>query len=592
MRRCWEPESSRSSSQPEKAPASTSASQQAGSSKQPSTRPPTRSSTPSLLLTEMRQPGRLHSGIDRDHLLRSLWTRINDHPGDATLIGAEEESLWQLDIPLFTARMNQRGLFAGGSELVPDYFEKTTIQDVAERLNALNPELMRESLRLIDESILAAAPQTTTPDTPREQSAAHFAQDETGIPALAREQAGVLVDSAILGDRDATWISVCSSSDSSGLEYRPIGPTLYDGLAGICFATTYAHSLVPDLGLDDLAHRTAHAVASILDDWADGKVTLPIGAYSGAAGLLYAISHYDAILGGNRYEDLRTSAIMQMETVVGDDSYFDIMAGAAGACAVISAMPEAGTPQGRKTLQTIASHLIDHSVVIDDGQLAWETGTAKAKLGGFSHGATGIGWALARTAAALGDDRIAGVATKALHFDDTMFGPAKQRWLDARPESLALGEMYPTHWCHGTSGIAMARASAAALLGTPELLDLAIIGARETTRDELPLDDSLCHGSLGNLLAAQSIAAHTGADIGLDDFRNRAITRIHGSQPRSGLPRGITTVRGLMLGTAGSLYALCHALNPGIPNVLLLDGLTKTPDSASGGRLLASSTPT
>ncbi len=548
----------------------------------------------SLLLTEMRQPGRLRSGIDRDHLLRSLWTRINEHPGDAALIGAEEESIWQLDVPLFTARMNQRGLFAGGREVVPDYFEKTTIQDVAERLNALDPELMHDSLRLIDESILAAAPQPNAPETPREESAARLAQDgiEAEITALAREQAGVLLDSAILGDHDATWISVCSSNDSSGLEYRPIGPTLYDGLAGVSFATTHAHGLLPDLGLDDLAHRTAHAVASILDDWADGRVTLPIGAYSGAAGLLYALSHYDAILGGNRYEDLRTGAIIQMEMAVGDDTYFDIMAGAAGACAVISAMPEVGTPQSRKTLHTVASHLINHSVVLDDGRLAWETGTTKAKLGGFSHGATGIGWALARTAAALGDDRIADIAVQALRFDDSMFRPTKQLWLDARPEALASGEMYPAHWCHGASGIAMARASAAALLGTPELLDLAIIGAREMTREGLPSDDSLCHGSLGNLVAAQSIAEHTRADIGLDDFRNRAITRIHSSQPRSGLPRGITTVRGLMLGTAGSLYALCHALNPGIPNVLLLDGHTKKADSASGGRALAGSTPT
>nr|WP_231567839.1 type 2 lanthipeptide synthetase LanM [Sinomonas humi] len=532
----------------------------------------------SLLLVEMRQPSRLRSGIDRDHLLRSLWAHIDEHPGESSLVSAEEESLWQLDVPLFTARMDQRGLFASGREVIPDYFEKTTLQDAAERLNSLDPERMRESLRLIDESILAAAPRAGESEMRREDSQAHIAPEKIGsaITALAREQARVLLESAILGDHDATWISVCSGNDSSGLEYRPIGPTLYDGLAGISFAATHAHGLLPNLGLDDLAHRTAHAIASILDDWTKERLTLPIGAYSGAAGLLYALSHYDGILSGNRYQELRLKAITRVEQAVDQDTYFDVMAGAAGACAVIASMPEAHTPQGRSALQAVTAHLISRSVLLDDDSRVWRTGAAKAQLGGFSHGATGIGWALARAASALDDDRIASAAMEALRFDDAMFRPSKQRWLDARPESLMVGEMFPAHWCHGAAGIAMARASAAPLLGAPELLGLAVIGAREASRDELPSDDSLCHGSLGNLMASQPVAEYAGSNICLDDFRNRVISRIQRSQPRSGLPQGITTVRGLMLGTAGSLYGLCHALNPGIPNVLLLEGHTKT----------------
>ncbi|NRD08894.1 hypothetical protein [Rathayibacter agropyri] len=43
------------------------------------------------------------------------------------------------------------------------------------------------------------------------------------------------------------------------------------------------------------------------------------------------------------------------------------------------------------------------------------------------------------------------------------------------------------------------------------------------------------------------------------------------SGARSGLPSGITTVRGLLLGTAGALYALCREIDPALPNVLLLE---------------------
>ncbi|MFC4334629.1 type 2 lanthipeptide synthetase LanM [Salininema proteolyticum] len=527
----------------------------------------------SLLLTEMRQPGRLRSGIDRDHLLRSLWVRLAEHPDEADLIRAEEQAIRRLDVPLFSTGLDTSALHTDGHEIAPGYFERTTRDDVLHRLDDLSENAIAESRRIIDESILAATPAQERTEPPREAPLPERASDsEAALRRAAREQGELLVDTAILGQDDATWISVCSSTDSTGLEYRPIGPTLYDGLAGIAFAATYAHEVLPDLGLDDLAHRTVHAVAAILDDWAQDRVELPIGAFSGAAGLLYAIAHYDSRLGGDRYRKLRAAAVRRLATASANDKYLDVMAGTAGAIAVIAALPEVRTDYGREALRALADRLIERGVDAGDGSLAWETGTARARLGGFSHGATGIGWTLAKAAALLDDDGIATAARRALQFDDTLFDPTRHRWLDVRPESVAQGKAFPAHWCHGASGIAMARASAATLLKAPELLDLAVLGAQETTRDVLPSDDSLCHGTLGNLLAMRETARHVSTDIGLDGFRNRVIDRLDREAPRSGLPQGITTVRGLLLGTAGSMYALCRELRPSIPNALLLDG--------------------
>ena len=521
----------------------------------------------SLLLAEMRQSSRLRSGIDRDHLLRSLWTRLADHPGDLPLIGAEERALRRLDVPLFTVDMDSLSLDDDRRPLVPEYFARTMREDVVARLRHLSPADIDAGESLILESILAA----TTAETENEGAPGPLGATplrRTGIRAVAEQQARLLAESAILGRDDATWISVCSSVDSTGLEYRPVGPTLYDGLAGIVIGAAAGHRAFPRWGLDDLAARGAHAIAAILDDWSSGRVTLPVGAFSGAAGLLYALARYESIVGVDRFGATRASAVRRFRDAAGTDGYLDVMAGSAGAIAVLTSIRAADDAETDVAVRALAYHLLERAVETSDGALVWESGATRARLGGMSHGATGIGWALAAASATLADREIADAAQRALGFDDDLFDVRRERWLDARPESLAQGRLFPAHWCHGTAGIALARADAAVLLGDDTLLPLADLGALETATD-LPSDDSLCHGSLGNLMALRGIESRGGPAAG--DYAERVIARIDRDGPHSGLPSGITTVRGLMVGTAGTLYALCRELDPDLPNILLLE---------------------
>ena len=527
----------------------------------------------SLLLTEFRQPSRLRNGLERDDLLRRLWVRLADNLEEAPLIRSEEQSLRRLDVPLFSSAFDSRSLYVDGREVLPNYFARTARDDAISRITSLNESSIEESMRLISESILAATP-TPKARHQREESGRGYPGNLVSIfRDVGREQAEILMETAILGDDDATWISVASSTDSSGLEYRPLGPTLYDGLAGITFATSYAHRVYPDLGFDEFARRTAQALSDIVSDWIEARLTLPIGAFSGAAGLLYALSHYDREFDGNRYSHLRDAALRCLRDFVASDTYFDIMAGAAGAIAVITAEPFMTTNSHEKnaTLRVLADHLLENAIRIDSATLTWETGQSRARLGGFSHGATGIGWALARAASVLDDNVVARAAAQALHFDDTLFDPRENRWLDARPESLAQGRLYPVHWCHGAAGIAMARASAAGILNDGTLLNYARNGALTTLSGSLPADDSLCHGTLGNLLSIEAEGHRLAAPVELSSFRGAIAERFSRCVPRVGMPEGVTTVRGLMLGTAGIIYALSKQIDPSIPNVMILE---------------------
>lgn len=170
----------------------------------------------------------------------------------------------------------------------------------------------------------------------------------------------------------------------------------------------------------------------------------------------------------------------------------------------------------------------------------------------------------------LNDSTIAHAARAALRFDESLFDMSRRRWLDARPESLERGRFYPAHWCHGAAGIAMARVSAAVSLDDDTLYDQAAFGAQETAAGPLPADDSLCHGALGNLLALREVVDGCPGKVDVRRYRDAVLSRLQERAPRSGLPEGVTTVRGLMLGTAGSLLALSREAEHDVPNPLVL----------------------
>jgi putative lantibiotic modifying enzyme len=117
----------------------------------------------------------------------------------------------------------------------------------------------------------------------------------------------------------------------------------------------------------------------------------------------------------------------------------------------------------------------------------------------------------------------------------------------------------------------MARASAAGILNDGTLIDYARKGALATLSGSLPADDSLCHGTLGNLLSIEAEGHRLAAPVELSSFRGAIAERFSRCVPRVGMPEGVTTVRGLMLGTAGIIYALSKQIDPSIPNVMILE---------------------
>jgi lantibiotic modifying enzyme len=286
------------------------------------------------------------------------------------------------------------------------------------------------------------------------------------------------------------------------------------------------------------------------------------GFYSGGPGICYAAAEM-----GRGIDE--AAAISQAAP---DPSRLDIMSGSAGAIALLLGLHRR-TQSGNLLLEAALRHgdLLLSAALKEDCGWSWRTMAAPRNLTGFSHGAAGIGWALAELFAATADERFRSAGLEAFRYERSCWNAEKQNWPDFREPEV----QYPVFWCHGAPGIGFARLRAWQIFGDPELLEEAM-RALATANSAMGSPDnySLCHGEAGNadfLIHASQVLnddtwlppARAAADRGIERYENRRVLWPCGSAGPNETP-------GLMLGLAGIGHFYLRLADPArTPTVLL-----------------------
>lgn len=248
--------------------------------------------------------------------------------------------------------------------------------------------------------------------------------------------------------------------------------------------------------------------------------------------------------------------------------------GAAGLVSVLSSFIEADLPFQEECLESLdraTSFLISQSEKDNQFQgIYWRSNNSSIPLGGFSHGASGIAYALSRVSKHLHDEKIKESAFSALSFDNNYFDESRGLWQDMRAEN-GNTKIFPVHWCHGASGIYLARALSQSYLPQEEVIELTDQAKSALLHSPLPGNDSLCHGSLGNAVCLYS----AGDRVAARQYLDKSMQRILKSDFRHGLGLPVKNVPGLMLGYAGFMSALCLAIDDSLPSILAFEAAKK-----------------
>lgn len=460
-----------------------------------------------LLQKRLCAPRHMRSGAERSietdvfsrfYLGRSEKSRL------WPVLQAEIAGMERLDIPRFAVTADNRSLCLPTGERIENAFEETALEQVRRKLSLLDradlelqTEFIRASLRISAISVEHIPSEEGSESWETHEmaslSADEFAREASAIAALIEHRA------IISSDGSATWIAPQLLPQSSHYELRPLRMDLYNGLAGVALFFAALEHLLGN------GRRTALAALLPLRRFiskSDARQMVregyTLGAATGIGSFIYVLSRCALLL---QDSSLLLDARAAMERItpewIAADESFDVTSGAAGAILGLLALHDA---TGDSAALEKAAQCGDHLLVKREpaaAGAAWRSGNGRF-MTGLAHGAAGIALALLRLYRATGDHRFRSVAEEAVRYEDAVFDEREGNWPDFR--SVNEGRpAFMNAWCHGASGIGLARLSSLSIHDSTEVRRDIEAALGVVSRSGISEKDGLCCGNLGRV---------------------------------------------------------------------------------------------
>ena len=468
------------------------------------------------IMRTVLNPQHLKSGVDRSiemEILGLAMLKAAKPPTFWTLFHAEKESLEQLDIPMFVASSDSDSLVLDDGQKIESCFAQSSNSLVVSRIQKLDDRDLETQVSYIWGTIQATSMQDsldiTDNATPPTLDLSDSLTDLVPVENLTTDAlveygiqiAQELEQKAIYtGEGSATWISLMYQTDSQQYEMLPMGLRLFDGCAGVGIFLAGLTKITNSKSHRDLALATLNPLLRKIDDCCDRLTQeLGIGGGMGAGSFIYSLVRSGQLLEEDWLEPAHKVAASITEERIAEDRTYDVVGGSAGAILGLLTLYQAQpTEEILERAIACGRHLLEHRVKSESGHRAWMTGK-QTMLTGFSHGAAGIAYALARLFAVTQKDEFLIAALEANAYEANVFMPEQNNWPDFRYPPTKKGYSSWNSWCHGAAGIGMARIAELDIL--PADTVQTDIEAAIATNQEYPLEriDQLCCGNLGRM---------------------------------------------------------------------------------------------
>lgn len=323
--------------------------------------------------------------------------------------------------------------------------------------------------------------------------------------AEAGRIAAEIAERAIRRGPGAAWIGLDWLGDADVFQLVCLGPDLYNGASGIALflaahAAAAEHAPSAELALAALSHLRKNLKSR---NAARLARALGIGAATGLGSVVYAFAAIAKCLGNNDLlADAERAARLITDELIAADKQLDVMSGSAGAIlGLLRLHRDTGSDDARMRAIKCGEHLLAQPRLGAQGRRSWAIpGKPGRSLNGMSHGAAGFAHSLAALAAATGREDFAQAAAECIAFEDSTYDAERHNWPDLRADETH----WPCQWCHGATGIGLARLGAMRL-GTDTArstaaarvdIENAVIGVQT---NKLTPVDTLCCGTLGGV---------------------------------------------------------------------------------------------
>ncbi|MEM6611443.1 MAG: type 2 lanthipeptide synthetase LanM family protein [Cyanobacteria bacterium P01_C01_bin.72] len=538
----------------------------------------------SSLLAESFHPDLLRDALDRDLHFERLWLNIEEKPYLAKVITAERDDLWQGDIPLFTTKPNSRDIWSSSGRQIADFCPEPSMVAVNRRIQQLNQTDLTQQLWFIRASVAVSITKqeqdnkATNIVLESHQNLSFNHVDRDILLESARSIGDRLKTLALYGKQDVAWIGLNLIEEKYWV-LAPLGIDLYEGLPGITLFLAYLGKVTRDDSYTNLAKVALKTLQREIESQQES--ILSIGIFAGWGGIIYTLTHLAILWNDSELISQAESLVKLLPALIEEDRCFDIMAGSAGCIASLLALYRCHPSQDTLDVAIqCGEHLIAKATKMKSG-IGWVLPDAGTQpLTGFSHGVAGIASVLLELTAISKRKIFHQAAMNAIAYERSVFCSQERNWPDLREfTATILGKKETQHnclmaWCHGSSGIGLARLRSLPYLDDCQIQTEIDIALDTTWKKGFGRNHSLCHGDLGNLelfLAASLNLENSDSQAKVEHLTATILQSIDRQGWLCGVPWGVETP-GLMTGLAGIGYQLLRLAQPeAVPSILMLE---------------------
>jgi type 2 lantibiotic biosynthesis protein LanM len=531
----------------------------------------------------MRSADHLRTGLDfgiRTEVLAKLMVAYDVDPTVWSLYEAERDALGQYDTPRFTAELRSTDLHEGDDHVLDDFFVQPPVEQIRDRIQAFDETDLDEQCDYLRWGY-------------RDYVETHGSGQTTGIDhgRDGREDVEELVEGAVEGifdrieatarrdDGDPVWVLRRIGAEG-GIDVAPIDDALYDGRVGLGVFLAGLARVFDDEQHERLARETVSPVLDALDEGTfENDPTSarypprPVGGAVGLGSIAYGLTKVGELLDDSQYYHAarKVAGVIDDERIAADEQY-DVLQGSAGAVLGLVSLYEATEDEEiLDRARRAGEHLLE-SATHRDGIPTWAPASIGRPVCGFSHGIAGIAYALARLEAATGESRFGTVAAESLAFERRRFDEGSLNWPDLRPRSEANSM---DAWCHGRTGIGLARLGTYEVDATEQLRQDAQRALRGTDPTTVFAADHVCCGNFGRVEFLLRAARTLDEPALRRDAERLAGACVRRADDASGFSTQWGTDHwydpGFFGGEAGIGYSLLRTVEPSLPCVLLLE---------------------
>ena len=513
-------------------------------------------------------------------LFEKMAAKVPMAPSDPAVIRAEIDELLEGDIPYFSGVAREGRLHGPGDTtwLPPCHLVEAALADWRNADFALERKAIHASL---------VSAYSNDGWTYQGTSILRTKGRGCDLEARRRRQSAQIIQSIMANaihadDGSVAWIAPVLTA--TGWSMQPLEQDLYNGIAGLALLfgaylrETEAGRAEPIHGLDRLfaaALHTLHLGEAKRERLGDEGLKVrpePPGGYLGLGSQIwtYVVLAHWGLDGGDGLQRAGKLA-NQISAAAAADDVHDLLSGCAGAIVPLLTLAD---KTGDRNYVSIASHLgslLQGRAEHRDGQACWPCHKSPEGMGGFAHGVTGIGWALAHLARATRSAQYEQLAQEAFAFQDALFDEQDQNWRDLRKLGKATTI---AAWCHGAVGIGLAHLNLDPTLSQASTRKLLHRAAAATWRLGMGWNHCLCHGDLGawELLNHAIAAGEAPKELSASYLLDVILTSLEQDGPSCGMGRNAFTP-GLLPGLGGIAYQLLRA-HPehDVPSILTPSG--------------------